>query len=407
VSRSRNPAIGRGERGCAVAGPGLSRRGVLAGAGAGVFGVASLAALKLPLFSTSDLKQDPTSCTAKDVSATDKRLVVSNWPEYIDEDDDGYKSTLTVFQEQTGIKVSYTADVNDNNEFFAKVKNQLGACQSTKRDMFMLTDWMAARMIQMGWIQKLDKSKVPNLDKNLISSLQGVGWDPNRDYSAPWQSGFTGIAYNKTLVPEVRTMEELLTRGDLRGKVTMLTEMRDTMGLMLLSDGKDPSKFTAADWDVAIGKVDDARKKGQIRAFTGNEYINDLSAGNIAACVAWSGDVAAAEDENLVFVKPEDGLMIWSDNMIIPNLATHQANAEKWIDYYYEPEVAAKLAAYVWYVCPVDGAQAAMEKVDPTLVDNPLIFPSEDYLKSTHSFMALDEATMRQYEKDFSDVITG
>ncbi|WP_245750173.1 polyamine ABC transporter substrate-binding protein [Nocardioides terrae] len=380
---------------------------MLRGAGAGAFGLASIAVL--PLFSTRDLKQDPAACRATDRSATDKRLVVSNWPAYIDEDDpdNDYTSTLTDFQKEFGIDVSYVADVNDNVEFFGKVKNQLGACAPTKRDMFMLTDWMAARMIQMGWIQKLDKSKVPNLDKNLISSLQGVGWDPNRDYSAPWQSGFTGIAYNKSLVKEVRTMDELLTRDDLRGKVTMLTEMRDTMGLMLLSGGKDPSKFSSDDWAGAIDKISAARRRGQIRAFTGNEYLNDLSAGNIAACVAWSGDIAAAEDENLVFVRPEEGLMIWSDNMIVPNLASHQANAEKWIDYYYDPAVAAKLAAYVWYVCPVDGAQAEMEKVDPTLVDNPLIFPSEDYLKATHVFMALEEATMRQYEGDFNDVISG
>ena len=390
-----------------MAGSGLSRRGLLKGAGAGAFGLASIAVL--PLFSTHDLKQDPAACRARDRSAGDKRLVVSNWPEYIDEDDpdNDYTSTLTDFEKRYGIDVTYVADVNDNIEFFGKVKNQLGACQPTKRDLFVLTDWMAARMISMGWIQKLDKANVPNLDKNLISSLRGVGWDPERDYSAPWQSGFTGIAYNKSLVKEVRTMDELLTRDDLRGRVTMLTEMRDTMGLMLLSEGKDPSKFTHADWDAAIEKVRKARSRGQIRAFTGNEYVNDLSAGNIAACVAWSGDVAAAGDENLVFVRPEEGLMIWSDNMIVPNLATHQANAERWIDYYYDPAVAAKLAAYVWYVCPVDGAQAEMEKVDPTLVDNPLIFPTPDYLKATHGFMALEEATMRQYEGDFNDVISG
>jgi len=383
----------------------------------GVFGVASLAVL--PAFGTPDRQQDPTTCQARDTSATDKRLIVSNWPEYIDEDAEGYKSTMTVFAERMGIDVSYTADVNDNTEFFAKVVNQLGACQPTKRDMFMLTDWMAARMINMGWIQKLDKSKIPNVDKNLISSLRGVGWDPKREYSAPWQSGFTGIAYNKKLAKEVRTMDELLTRDDLRGKVTMLTEMRDTMGLMLLSDGKDPAKFTDADWTASIDKIQSARRHGQIRAFTGNEYINDLSAGNIAACVAWSGDVAAAGDDNLVFVPPEEGLMIWADNMLVPNLASHRANAEKWIDYYYEPEVAAKLAAYVWYVTPVQGAQQAMEKVGPDLVkagliddvasmvENQLIFPTEDYLKSTHTFMALDEAKIRQYEGDFADVTGG
>jgi spermidine/putrescine transport system substrate-binding protein len=380
---------------------------LLKGAGATAFGLGSIAVL--PAFSTHDLKQDPGACRATDRSATDKRLVVSNWPAYIDEDDpkSGTTSTLTDFQKRYGIDVSYVADVNDNIEFFGKVKNQLGACQPTKRDMFMLTDWMAARMIGMGWIQKLDKSKVPNLDKNLISSLRGVGWDPHRDYSAPWQSGFTGIAYNKKLVKEVRTMDELLTRDDLRGRVTMLTEMRDTMGLMLLSDGKDPSNFSGGDWETALDKVRAARRRGQIRAFTGNEYLNDLSAGNIAACVAWSGDIAAAEDDNLAFVRPEEGLMIWSDNMIIPNLAAHQSNAEKWINFYYDPAIAAKLAAYVWYVCPVQGAQAEMEKVDKTLVDNPLIFPTADFLKATHSFMALDEATMRQYEGEFNDVISG
>jgi len=388
------------------AGPrGVSRRTLLKGGGAAVFGLASIGVL--PLLGTPDRKQDPLVCRASDESDTDRRLVVSNWPEYVDEDDDGYVSTVTEFAQTTGIDVRYVADVNDNVEFFAKVVNQLGACQSTKRDLFILTDWMAARMINMGWIQQLDKANVPNLDANLISSLRGVGWDPDRDHSAPWQSGFTGIAYNKSLVGEVRTMDELLTRDDLRGKVTMLTEMRDTMGLMLLSVGKDPANFTPDDWAEAMDKLRAARSRGQIRAFTGNDYVNDLAAGNIAACVAWSGDVAAAGDDNLVFLPPEEGLMVWSDNMLVPNLATHQANAEKWINYYYEPEIAARLAAYVWYVCPVQGAKEAMEDIDPDLVDNPLIFPTEDYLAATHSFMALEEYQMREYEGEFADVSGG
>ncbi|WP_228373611.1 polyamine ABC transporter substrate-binding protein [Demequina soli] len=378
---------------------GVSRRNMLMG---GAIGAASLATL--PLFSTPGRQQDPLSCVAPDISDTDKRFIISNWPEYIDADDDGYKSTLTLFEEHYGIKVKYVPDVNDNIEFFSKVVNQLGACQSTGRDMFVLTDWMAARMINMGWIQKLDKANVPNLDKNLISSLQGVGWDPKREYSAPWQTGFSGIAYNKSLVGEVRTMDELLTRSDLKGRVTMLTEMRDTMGLMLLSDGADPSNFTDDQWNKALDKLRKARADGQIRAFTGNEYINDLAAGNIAACVAWSGDVAAAGDENLVFLPPDEGMMVWSDNMIVPNLAQHQRNAERWIDWYYDPKIAALLAAYVWYVCPVEGAQQEMEKIDPTLVDNPLIFPTKEYLASTHGFMALEEYQIRDYEGAFSDV---
>ncbi len=383
----------------------LSRRAALRGGAGVLLGGASLGVL--PLFGTPDRKQDPASCRTRDLSSSDKRLVVSNWPGYIDEDDGDYTSTLTEFEKKTGIKVSYTADVNDNLEFFAKVVNQLGSCQSSKRDMFVLTDWMAARMIQVGWIQPLDKAKVPNVHANLIDSLQHVGWDPERTYSAPWQSGLTGIAYNKSKVKEVRSFEELLTRSDLRGRISLLTEMRDTMGLIMLTEGADPANFDQDDWDNAIDRLRKARNDGQVRAFTGNDYIQDLSAGNILACEAWSGDVAAAEDENLVFVSPEEGQMIWSDNMLVPNLASHQGNAEEWINYYYEPEVAAKLAAYVWYICPVKGAQEAMEKVDPSLVDNQLIFPSAESLKTMHSFMALEEFQIRAYEGDFADVIGG
>ena len=381
---------------------GMSRRNVLVG---GAVGAASLAVL--PLFSTPGKQQDPLSCMAPDLSDTELTLNVSNWPEYIDTDDEGYESTLTRFGKQYGLDVQYVADVNDNLEFFSKVVNQLGACQPTKRDMFMLTDWMAARMVKMGWIQPLDKANVPNLDANLISSLQGAGWDPKREYSAPWQAGFTGIAYNKSLVGEVRTMDELLTRPDLKGKVTLLTEMRDTMGLLLLSDGADPANFTQGQWDTSMEKLRKARTDGQIRAFTGNEYVNDLAAGNIAACVAWSGDVAAAEDENLVFLPPEEGMMVWADNMLIPNMASHKLNAERWINFYYDPYIAALLAAWVWYVCPVEGAREQMESIDPTLVDNPLIFPTEEYLAATHAFMALEEYQIREYEGEFADVSGG
>ena len=270
--------------------------------------------------------------------------------------------------------------------------------------MFMLTDWMAARVIQVGWIQKLDASNVPNLHDNIIDSLAAPAWDKNRDFSAPWQSGLTGIAYNKKKVKEVKSFQELLTRPDLNGRVSLLTEMRDTMGFALLAVGADPGKFTDADWQKAIESMRKAKSDGQVRAFTGNDYVQDLSAGNILAAEAWSGDIANAGDDNLVWIPPEEGVMIWADNMLVPNLATHKINAEKWINYYYEPEVAAKLAAYNSYICPVKGAQEAMKKVDKDQVDNELIFPTEKTLSVSHRFMALDEFQNRTYEKDFSDV---
>src|ERR1700750_742651 len=213
-------------------GAGLSRRTVLRGAGGVAFAGASLAALKLPFFTVTGAQQDPATCKAEDISATDKTLIVSNWPAYIDPI---HKpgSTVSVFTEKTGINVQYTDDVNDNAEFYAKVKNQLASCQPIKRDMIVMTDWMAARMIGLGWIQPLDAAKVPNLHKNLIPRLRDKPWDPGLKYHAPWQSGLTGIAYNADKTKEVGSFKDLLTRSDLKGKVTLLTEMRDTMGFML------------------------------------------------------------------------------------------------------------------------------------------------------------------------------
>ena len=225
----------------------------------------------------------------------------------------------------------------------------------------------------------------------------------------PWQSGFTGIAYNAALVPEVGSYDQLLTRDDLSGRVTLLTEMRDTMGFMLRLVGADPADFDERSWAAAIERIAEARSRGQIRAFTGNEYTRDLAAGNIAACAAWSGDVIQLQFDNpdIKFVVPEEGLYLFSDNAVIPNRAFHKANAERWINYYYDPEVAARTAAYVNYICPVAGARAAMERIAPELVDNPLIFPSDDFLDKTFQFMPLEETQAKRYERDFADAIGG
>lgn len=386
----------------------LSRRGLLKAGGGVAFAGVSLAALKLPMFSVAGAQQDPATCRATDVSASQKELIVSNWPAYIDPIKKP-KSTVSVFEQRTGISVDYTDDVNDNAEFFAKIKNQMGDCQPIDRDMIIMTDWMAARMINLGWIQPLDPDSVPNLHKNLINPLRDRQWDPKRTYSAPWQAGLTGIAYNAGKVKEVRSFEELLTRSDLKGRMTLLSEMRDTMAFMLRVVDADPDEFTDEQWSQALDRLSEVVASGQVRSFTGNEYIQDLAAGNIVACEAWSGDVIQAQFDNpdIKFVTPEEGLSLWADNMLVPNKATHQANAEKWIDYYYEPEVAAKLAAWVNYICPVDGAKEEMEKIDPSLVDNKLIFPDEEDLADAFDFMPLTDQQSQQFEGEFNDVIAG
>jgi len=384
----------------------LDRRGFLRGAG--LAGLAVAAPGVLAGCGTKGSKQSAKSCVSKDLSATQKTLNFSNWPEYIDVSDKGkHMPSLENFIKQTGIKVTYNTDINDNEQFFTKVQNQLGACQPIGRDIITMTDWMAGKMIDLGWIQKLDHSKIPNVDANLIKSLKSPGWDPKRDYSAPWQSGLTGIAYNSKYTGEIKSMKELISRSDLKGKVTMLTEMRDTMGFMLKIVGADPQKFSNDDWANALDELKKAVAAGQFRRFTGNDYVDDLNSGNIVACEAWSGDVIAMQFDNpdIKWVVPEEGLAIWADNMMVPNRADHKANAEALMNYYYEPEVAATVSAWVNYICPVEGAQQAMEKIDKTLVDNELIFPSADFLSKTFLFQNLDEKTSRTYSTDFTKAI--
>ncbi|MET7961375.1 polyamine ABC transporter substrate-binding protein [Micromonospora zamorensis] len=385
----------------------LSRRGLLSGA----LGSAALLTLggSLAGCGTKGAQQTEAGCVSEDLSGTERKLVFSNWPQYldVDEKDESKRPSLDEFVRKTGIAVTYTEDINDNNEFFGKVQHQLAACQSTDRDIIVLSDWMAARMSRLGWIQKLDPANIPNVRANLLSSLLNRSFDTENRLSIPWQSGLAGLAYNGNVTRELRTVDELLTRPDLKGRVTALSEMRDTMGLLLGAAGHNPANFTSAQFDDALTTLRKAVDSGQIRRFTGNDYAPDLAKGDIAACIGWSGDVVqlAGADEKIRFVAPDSGVMLYSDNMMVPNKATHKANAEQLINYYYEPAVAARLAAYVNYICPVKGAQAEMEKIDPELAANPLIFPDEALLSKSTLFMALDEKQEKEYEGKFQQVI--
>jgi spermidine/putrescine transport system substrate-binding protein len=382
----------------------LSRRTMLRGASAGALAVAGGGVLSS--CGTEGSAQTSESCTSEDVSETEKQVVWSNWPAYIDPIKQA-DSTLKAFEKKTGITVEYTDDVNDNNDFYGKVRNQLGDCATTGRDMFTLTDWMAAKMIGLGWLQKLDKDNMPNVQANLLENLRSPSWDPEREYSVPWQSGLTGIAYNSAQTKEVGSFEEMLTRSDLKGKVTLLSEMQDTMIFMLLVTGADPSDFSEDEWGTALDRLEEVKDSGQIRAFTGNDYLQDLAQGNVLACEAWSGDVIQLQFSNpdIKFIAPEEGLSLWSDNSLVPNKATHKANAEALMDYYYDPQVAAELAAWVNYICPVQGAQEAMTKIDPSLAENKLIFPDDELLSKTYDFMALSPEEEEQYQQDFARVI--
>jgi len=384
----------------------VSRRTFLRGTSMGALSLAGGGLLAA--CGTEGASQTTESCVSEDLSESEKVVNWSNWPAYIDpisQDD----ATLGAFEDMTGITVEYTDDVNDNLQFYARVRDQLGSCEETGRDMFTLTDWMAARMIGLGWVQKLDGDNLPQVQANLLENLRSPSWDPDREYSVPWQSGLTGIAYNEDLTGEVGSFEDLVTRSDLKGKITLLTEMQDTMIFMLLLEGSDPEDFTDDEFYAALDRLEEIKDSGQVRQFTGNEYRQDLAQGNIHACEAWSGDVIQLQFDNpaIKFVSPEEGLSLWSDNSLVPNKATHKTNAEMLMDYYYDPTVAAELAAWVNYICPVQGGQEEMEKIAPGLVDNVLIFPDDELLANTHDFMALDPDKETEYQTEFTRVIGG
>ena len=380
----------------------LTRRRFLTVVGGGVVAAPLLAAC-----GTSGTDTAGSSATSADGGGSTK-VVWSNWPLYLDAADDDPNShpTLAAFEQESGLTVDFTEDINSNDEFFGKIAPQLEAGQSTGRDLIVLTDWMAARMIRLGYVQKFDQANIPNV-KNLEPIYADVDFDPGRQYTLPWQSGLTGIAYDPAkLGREITTIDDML-QPDLKGKITMLSEMRDTMGLLLLSMSKDPADHTMADYTAAIAKLQKIVDDGYIRQFTGNEYAADLAAGNIGAAFGWSGDVVQLQADNpdITFQIPDSGGILWSDNLMIPTGAANQAGAEKLIDYYYRPEVAAQVEAWVNYVCPVTGAQEAIKDIDAELATNEPIFPTDAIRSKLHGFMNLDEKTEKAYQDMFQKVI--
>jgi spermidine/putrescine transport system substrate-binding protein len=348
------------------------------------------------------------SCDSTDNSATEKTINFSNWIGYVDPVNKPDTSTLEKFEQQTGITVNYTTDVNDNADFFAKVAPQLRSCKPTGRDVFVLTDWMAAKMIDLNWLQKLDHSKMPNVDANLIDFLKHPAFDPDREYSVPWQSGMTGICYNSELTDPVSSFEELMTREDLHGKVDVLSEMRDTMGFLLLMVGADPEDFTDDEFSAAIDKLQGYVDNGQIRKIAGNNYVDDMKSGNIVACEAWSGDVInLLGGDPYKYVQPEEGFMIWTDNMLVPNRAEHKSNVEELMNFYYDPVNAAKLSAWNYYFCPVAGAQQEIGQFDKSAVHSEFIFVDPATLQKGKLFMPLSESKATTYQQQFDEVRGG
>jgi spermidine/putrescine transport system substrate-binding protein len=301
-------------------------------------------------------------------------VLISNWPGYIDP---GAKGSVAEFEQETGVQTEYTEDVNDNVVFFNKLKPQLDQGDSGGRSLFVVTDWMAKRMYDLGYLQELNHDDLQTVFDNILPQLEESSTDPERKFSVPWQGGLTGIFVDTNQAPEIESVSDLFD-PKYKGKVTMLTEMRDTVPLVLQSEGIDPDEATKEDWLAAIEKLRQARDSGQIRRFTGNEYTEDLTSGNIVAAIGWSGDSTLIGREGVEWRRPTDGCDLFFDQAVIPIGAPNTAAALEFLNFTYRPEVAADITEYVQYVTPVDGVQDILAQRDPKLGNSPLIFPTEE-----------------------------
>jgi spermidine/putrescine transport system substrate-binding protein len=343
-------------------------------------------------------------------AAFDPTLRFSNWPSYIDVSEDGSPSTLERFAADSEVEVSYMEDINDGQEFYAKVRTELEAGRDIGRDLVVFSEETAQLFIEEGFAAPLDYALIPNA-VNLLPRLRSASFDPGRAYTLPWQSGFTGLGWNAPLlkdrlgVASLASLDQFLDPR-LAGRVSILSETMDTMGLLLAWQGFDPSDFTDAQFDQTLEVLQTYVDTGQIRQVTGNDYIGGLDSGDLIAVLGWSGDVLAL-GEDFGFALPESGGLVWADSMIIPAAAPHKANAERLMNFYYDPEVAARLAAYVQYVCPVAGAQEAMRGIDPEMADDPWVFPPAEVIDGAFVTAALTSARSELLDRRFDSVVSG
>ncbi len=333
----------------------------------------------------------------------------ANWTQYLDQDEAGTSfPTLEAFEQASGIPVEYYEDIEDNDSFYGKISRQLQRGQDIGYDVVTLTDWMTARWIRQDYVARLDRTRIPNAD-NILANLAGVDFDDGRNYSLTWQSGFAGIAWNTEAIPQgLRTVSDLWN-PEYKGRVEVLSEMRDTIGLIMLDNGMDPAGgWSTDDWFDALDVVQRNLDDGQIRQVRGNSYTQDLASGDAIACFAWSGDITSLNyehDGRFAFAIPDAGGTLWSDNLMVPKASPRLAQAEELFDHYYDPAVAAEVAAWVNYITPVQGAQEAMLDIDPELAEDPMIFPTEEILLKAHVFRTLTPAEEERYNGQFLSVI--
>lgn len=377
----------------------ITRRSLFVGAGA--IGAATF------LSSCSSDAETGGATSPEDVGGT---VRWANWTAYLDQKKvDGKRTypSLNKFTEATGIEVDYLVDYNDNDEFYGKVQENLKAGNDIGYDIVTPTDWMTARWIRLGYAQKLDAANIPN-KSNILDTLANVSFDEGRNYSLTWQSGFGGFGWNKDVVKEDIVSVEQLFSSKYKGRVEVLSEMRDTMGIILQYQGVDISKpFTEDQFMNGIDFLKKMIADGFIRQVKGNDYLEDLANGDAVAVIGWSGDMFSENlsGQNYGFAIPESGGTLWSDNMLIASTSANKSNSEKLMNHYYEPAIAAEVAAWVNYICPVKGAREEMEKIDPELANSPFIFPDDATLSQVSVFRGLSAEEEFNFSAAFQEAI--
>lgn len=335
----------------------------------------------------------------------------ANWTYYLDYDEDaGDWPSLNAFMERSNIRVEYFEDIDDNKTFIAKIKDQLKLEQDTGYDVIVPSDTTTVRLVEQDQLREFDRSLMPHVSANMIDMVTHASFDPDRIWSIPYQAGMTGLVYNTQLYPKgVRSVSDLWA-PELQGKVNLLTEQDDTLALIMLEQGVDiEGDWGDPEFEAALAVAKQHIDSGQVATVKGNSYTQDLEQGNVWAGMCWSGDIAIlneeAGEEIWKFVVPDAGASVFIDSFSMPLATAAFEQVHTLIDYYYEPEVAAQVAEYVQYVCPVAGAQEAMAKTNPQLAENPLIFPDEDMSKRIFDMRSLTAEEDNRYTQAFQKIL--
>jgi spermidine/putrescine transport system substrate-binding protein len=389
----------------------MTRRDMLRrmGAGAGALSMAAwLAACGVQgeAESNGDGDEGNTLTTNKEQG----ELNFANWPAYIDKAK-GESPTLQQFEEETGISVNYQEVVNDNLSFFGTIREPLANGQPVEWDLIVVTDWLIGKMANLGYLEELDHSLLGNFEANAAEIYKDPSYDPGNAHSVPWQSGITGIAYNTDLTQGDVTSVMDLFDPRYKGKVGMMKEMRDTMSLVLLGIGINPEEATLSDAEKAQQQLMEQQDNGIVRNYYGNDYIAPLANGDLALTMAWSGDVLGKTLANpsIKFAVPEEGGILWVDNMAIPEGAANPIDAHRMMDFVYQPDIAAQMTAWINYISPVPAAQDilkdAKDSYTKQVANSPLVFPTPEMEQRLHHYTNLDTEEEEQWNSLFDAVI--